>query len=154
MLQPGVMREVCAWERGNCATITVNNISRENITIRAHYHNFIPIHLHERCHWIVANLTGWLSWYVVLHQAISQLMVASTKVLLTMLLPTVVWVVHTPPIHVHRAKAIRLILTFTAGGTTLVFYYGITTCPNIRDLQKTFTSLVYTSAAALWDCMC
>lgn len=35
MLQPDVMRGLCAWEGGNCAAITVNNISRENITIRA-----------------------------------------------------------------------------------------------------------------------
>lgn len=35
MLNASVMRPLCAWERGNCAVFTVNNISRENISIQS-----------------------------------------------------------------------------------------------------------------------
>jgi hypothetical protein len=34
MMQSELMKRVCAFGRGNCAAFTVNNISRENITIR------------------------------------------------------------------------------------------------------------------------
>ena len=34
MMQSELMKRVCAFNRGNCAVFTVNNISRENITIR------------------------------------------------------------------------------------------------------------------------
>ncbi len=59
-----------------------------------------------------------------------------------MLVATVVWVVHTPPIRVHHAPVNRSIRTFVVGGTISAFYCGITICRGIRERRETFTSLV------------